>query len=337
MFVGIDIGYSSVKLVYGNGDNHETKVLPIGAAPLRECSRVHGGQAAIGSGQQILIDGEPWVGGIEPRLLESFEAVMDTSYPETTRYRALFYAALATIGATKIDRLITGLPVSHFQDESKREALRQRMQGRHYISEDMAVEVEHVDIVPQPTGAFSAFVVGAAAKRGAAVYTGRESLLVVDPGHYSMDWVIHDGAFKLRSSGSTVKAGELVVRRAAEDLTASEGVTVRSVRLQEAVLAGEESLRIGGREIHFWDALQTAASGVIAENLAAMGGSVRSVLENRGVDIVLVTGGGAALFRQALQKAFPESLVTVVDDSITANARGFFHYAVRLGSQSRAA
>ena len=252
---------------------------------------------------------------------------MDESYPQTDEYRALFYAALCELGATTVDSLVTGLPVSHFMELGVREKLEKLMLGRHYIREDLTVEVKDVRVVPQPAGAYGAYVRDSAFGKEKVKVEPGMSVLVVDSGHYSLDWCIFEGALKLESSGSTSSAGEVVVRRAADKLSQQLGIRVRQARLQEAVLIGARPLVVGGREIEFWPALHDVAGEIVRDNLKALKGSVRSVADIRGVDLVIVGGGGARLFQGALTEAFPESQVVCLRESITSNARGFYHYA----------
>lgn len=336
MLVGVDIGYSAVKIAYGSGKEPAILRLPVGAAPIARCGLRFDGTHALGGGHEVLINDERWVAGIEPHQLEDFVPTMDESYPSTDEYRALYYAALSAIGATKIDCLVTGLPVRQFRDETQRETLRSRLEGRHYIREDLVVEVERVMVIPQPAGAFGAHTLDGSKLDAYAKIRPNETVLVVDPGHYSLDWVVFAGGFKLNSSGSTSSAGEVVLKRAADLLSKEYGVVVRPARVQEAVLNGAQSLRLGDKEMFFWPAMTSAAEEIVNANLRALRGSVRSVSDARGVDLVLITGGGAAVFEKPLRDAFAPARVVMVHNSVAANARGFYVYAGQMLSKAAA-
>lgn len=329
MRIGLDIGYSSVKLVYGTKMSPEVVRLPIGAAPMDQCVVDHNGASATGAGHEVFINNEQWIAGISPVKLEGFNSVMDDDYPTTDQYRALFYAALSEVGATEIDALVTGLPVDHFRDTRVRDSLLKLMKGRHYIRKDLTVDVKNVQIIPQPAGAFGAYTLDAMTGGAEVTLESDMAVLVVDPGHFSLDWVIYNGGFKLGSSGSTSDAGEVVVRKAAAKLTETVGVTVHASKLQDAVLSGAKPLRVGAKLIDFWPAIQDEARAIVRSNLTTLKGSIRSVSRKRGVDVVLVTGGGASLFKDALAEAFPESVVLAMRDPVTANARGFYNFALQ--------
>lgn len=324
MKIGLDIGYSSVKIAFGDGKLPETRRLPVGAGPESKCGMSLTGSTAKGHGHSVTINGVPWVAGVDPGRLSDFVPIMDETYPMSDEYRGLFYAALSEVGVTEIDSLVTGLPVSHYRDEALRNNLIKMMQGRHYVRDDFVVDVKSVLVVPQPAGAFGAFTLDAVSGQAEARFDAGNSVLVVDPGHYSLDWVIYNGGFKMDSSGSTSQAGEVVVKRSAELLSKRHGVRVHPARLQDAVLAGAKPLVIGGQTIDFWQALQEVAGDIVATNLKSLRGSVRSVTDSRGVDLVLLAGGGAALFHGAIKEAFKDSTVASVRDPVMANARGFF-------------
>lgn len=337
--LGLDIGYSSVKVAHGNGQTSSPRLLqlPVGAAPVSRCGVTADGRVAVNGGHRVSIHGEDWVAGIDPAQLSDFVQSMDDSYITTPEYRALFYAALAAVGTPRIDVLVTGLPVSHFQNDATRKSLESLMTGRHYIRKDLVVEVGKVVVAPQPAGAFSAHVIDSL--QGPPRYrvsTGR-SVLVVDPGHYSLDWIIFLESFQLPSSGSNAKSGEVVVREAAKTLSAAHGVRVRPARLQEAVLNNSAKLEIGAHSIDFWPALKSAAAQVVHDSLREIRGSIRAVMDQRGIDIILVAGGGADLFTDALAESFPESVVTRVANPLMANARGFYVYGMQHASAAVAA
>jgi plasmid segregation protein ParM len=51
--------------------------------------------------------------------------------------------------------------------------------------------------------------------------------------------------------------------------------------------------------------------------------------EATNVDLVVVTGGGGALYGHQAADLFPGAEVRLARDPVGANARGFFHYGRR--------
>lgn len=337
MKVGLDIGYSGVKLAYGEHAEPTVLRLPVGAGPVGKCVVSHEGTGKLGVGHEVLINGKPWVAGVDPMILSDFERHMDEDYPASDEYRALYYAALASVPSTRIKTLVTGLPVRQFQSIGQRDALCERLQGRHYVRDDLVVEVEDVVVVPQPAGAFRAHVRQSSQQRPEERVRPEETCLIVDPGHYSLDWVVFAGGFHPASSGSTSSAGQVIVSRAAQLLSERQGMRVPEAKLERAIVAGRRSLRVGAREMPFWSVIEEVAEGIVSTNLKALRGSVRSVNDRYGVDLVLLAGGGAALFEAAIRAQFDGSRVVVTKEPVMANARGFFDYAVSAAAAGKAA
>ena len=326
MRVGLDIGYSGVKIAYGSGKNPAVLNLHVGAAPLDRAAQSLDGGRSLGEGHEVMLDGVAWVAGADPRTIEGFVRCMDASYPTTPEYMALYYAALSAVGATRISTLVTGLPVRQFQIAAERDALRDRLVGRHYIREGLTVEVESVLVVPQPAGAFMAHTLSEGLEAHERLRPD-DTCLIVDPGHYSLDWIAYMGGFQNKSSGSTCQAGQVIIERAAQLLSSQHKVKVSEAKLERAVITRQRTLQVGNVEMNFWPALEAEAADIVEKSMTQVRGSIRAVSDRQGVDLVVLTGGGAGLFEAAIRNAFPDSRVAVVKDSVLANARGFFQIA----------
>ena len=125
-FLGLDIGYSNLKMAMGFKDaKATTKVIPVGAATLDKMPQGTDGRDADDV-LQVLVDGEKWLAGIEPSRLQGWVRVLSENYPSSKQYRALFHAALLLTEQEVIDVLVTGLPVSQFADEALRSDLARR-------------------------------------------------------------------------------------------------------------------------------------------------------------------------------------------------------------------
>ena len=124
-------------------------------------------------------------------------------YVQTPSYWALFLASLLLSGRDKVDCLVTGLPVSQWLDVSKREALAQKLTGRHRATPKREVEVAAVRVVPQPIGGYLDLLWSG--QGGSVLEEGR--VLVIDPGFFSVDWVlVEEGGIRRASSGTSLEA-----------------------------------------------------------------------------------------------------------------------------------
>ena len=328
MKVGLDIGYSSVKVAYGTGGMPETLRLPVGAGPAETCATTLDGKPDFGAGRIVLVNSKEWVAAVEPERLRDYVQIMDPGYPWTDEYRALYYASLDMIDAPVIDHLVTGLPVAQFRDGVSRERLTTQLQGRHYIRPDRCIKVKNVKVVPQPVGAYGSYSLDSARGVVRPKLDMGMSVLIVDSGHYSLDWVLYRLGWQLDSSGSTTTAGDVVIERAAARLGRDLGRPVSKNSMRNAVMRAPAPLKVGGTEVDFWPAINDEAEGIVRKNLNALRGSVRGAAED-GLSLVLVAGGGASLFRDALGRAFDGTPVVAVPDAVHANARGFYVWAGR--------
>src|SRR5574340_407043 len=105
--VGLDIGYSNLKVAFGEeGKEPELVSRPAGAAPSE-----HIGQRimAVGADEplRVLVDGKEYVAGCSHDRLENWARELHKDYTATDSYRALFNAGLLLSGMTEIDRLVT--------------------------------------------------------------------------------------------------------------------------------------------------------------------------------------------------------------------------------------
>lgn len=188
--VGMDIGYSNLKLSFGHkeADEPKTAVLPVGAGPVELLPQSIHAKDNDGS-LRVQINNEKWVAGVEPDRLQGWDRELHSDYPSTDAYKALFYASLLLSEQPVVDMLVTGLPVDQHQDERIRSALTKRLLGTHVITPKRSVEVKEVSVVPQPIGAYVDLVTST--KDEDLVDTINEGrTMIIDPGFFSVDWVL---------------------------------------------------------------------------------------------------------------------------------------------------
>jgi plasmid segregation protein ParM len=148
----IDIGYSNLKLAFGpNGESPQTCLRPAGAAPAdRFGSRFDG--KAQDDFLHVLVDGQEFVAGVSSDRAEMWTRSLHANYTARPSYEALFHAGLLLSEMERIDVLVTGLPVSQYLDEARRNALAEQMRGIHPVTPKRTVSVEKVKVIPQPIG-----------------------------------------------------------------------------------------------------------------------------------------------------------------------------------------
>jgi plasmid segregation protein ParM len=209
--LGIDIGYSNLKLACGDpGGEPRVLLRPAGAAPADRL-----GERIASNGEEdflrVLVNGEPFVAGLSPDRAELWSRELHEDYPSTTSYRALFHAGLLLAELDQIDRVVTGLPVNQYLNRELRERLAGQMRGEHQITPRRKITVSEVKVVPQPVGGFVDYVWGL--PDAAEIEDSR--VLVVDPGFFSVDWVlISNGELRRQSCGTSLEASSVILDEA---------------------------------------------------------------------------------------------------------------------------
>lgn len=324
--LGMDIGYSNLKVAMGYKDQAmETKILPVGAAPITFMPRtVTGGYGTTGGFVQVLVDDEQWVAGVEPERLQGWERELHASYPETKQYRALLYAALALTGKKVIDTLVTGLPVSQFIVPEHRTSLENMIKGKHRISEKIEIEVKNVVVVPQPAGAYMDITSKVDETIEALINEGKT--IVIDPGFFSVDWVaLEEGEIRFEFSGTSLKAMSVLLEKACLLIRNKYGGDLSMEKIEKAIRSGKSEIPLYGEMVNFIPYIDEALIEVSKDALTALKKTLRS--DGLDADVVLLAGGGAESYKAAAKEIFPKSRIVVSDDPVMANARGFWHIA----------
>jgi plasmid segregation protein ParM len=328
--VAVDVGYSNLKIISGQlGSAPTTRIVPAGAGPVSAMPEQLG-RAREDQHVDVLVNGERWVAGVEPSRLQNWERELHPDYPETLAYLALYHAALALAGAEQVDLLVTGLPVSQYQDAARREALRKLLVGAHQVTEDRQVHVKAVDVLAQPAGAYLDMV---ERKKGDELLKHGRTL-VIDPGFFSFDWVlIDDGELRSANSNSSPSAMSLLIEGVDDLIQQDHGTRLGRDEIEKLVRTGAQRVQLFGAPVELARYIASAAERTAKVALTAAKQSLRS--ERRPVDVVLLAGGGAKVYYDAAIKAFPKARVEESDEPALANARGYWAHAeiARSGNQ----
>lgn len=323
--LGLDIGYSNLKIVMGEIDRQPKELLlPAGAGPASKMPTRLSAQEA-GSAIHVMQDGEPWVAGVPVDHLENVERELHTDYPSTRSYRALFHAALLKTGRDHIDRLVTGLPVSQYLDVGRREALVDSLKGVHQITSKREVSIEDVVVLPQPVGAYMHLLSASSAED---IDTLEEGLVIVlDPGYYSFDWVAMQGrSLRKGSSGTSQKAMSRVLEEASRLICQEFGHESASnkEKIENTIRMGRDTVLVFGDRVDIRPFMAEAIKSVAPQAMASFRQAMRE--EDSGADIVLLAGGGGSAYAEAAREVFPRSRIVVPETPVMANAQGFWFY-----------
>ncbi len=325
MQLGFDIGYSNLKLAAMEpGGVLRTQMLPAGAAPLDRLPQRLDGDNDADAGLCVLVDDTLYAAGVPQVQFQKWNRSLHEDYSSTASYRALFHAGLLFLEATEVDMLVTGLPVSQYGDEARRQALETQLTGRHQVTRKRYITIQAVKVVPQPVGAYMDLVFSVEDPELLA----DSRVLVIDPGFFSVDWVvIENGNLHQALSGTSQMATSMILETAQPLIREDHGGNVSLAKLEQAVRTGRTQIVVCGELVTLQHYLDAAVADVVPVAMDAIRQSLRSGDDS--VDIVLIAGGAAALYESHIRASFPRSRIVLPQEPALANVRGFGRLAGR--------
>lgn len=320
MFVlGLDIGYSNVKLAMG--ESAATPIVslsPAGAAPVDRLPESLGKSDDV---LRVMVGDALWAACVNPGKFSLWNRALHQDYSRSDSYRALFHAALLLSERDVVDLVVTGLPVAQWLDRAHRDEISQRLTGCHRITKTREVRVAQVRVIPQPIGGY--LDVLWSGTNGAILEEGR--VLVIDPGFFSVDWVVvEEGDLRKTSSGTSLEAMSVLLEHASRLIAEEHGGKVPVDRLEEALRSGRVQVLLYGQAIEIGPYLRQAAGRVAPVALEALRESIRK--ESGSVDAILLTGGGADFYEPVVKVLFPSNSIIIPERPELANARGFYYF-----------
>ena len=315
--IGLDVGRSAVKVVANvNGVFHRLTFPALVAA-----NKVLSDEQAERKAEvdRVEVDGRIYLTGDTVRLQVGQGGMVGLNHNWTDRpeYRALVASAIkrlrlqAAIGDNPL--VVVGTPAANFQ--ATRDALK--------AATAATVQGGEVKVLMQPAGAYFSHVLSAAGMPvlDALERNGRKrSLGVVEVGHFTTDILLMRENMAVEDAiGSCEGAID-----AAKSLVAKLGAGYIKID----VLAAEEALRTrevlhnGSRDV---GAEVDKAVAELAQKILTTGDALlsRHVAQ---VDGVLLAGGAAPLFAEALKKHWPHTMV--LPEPRHAVAEGFCRFGV---------
>jgi plasmid segregation protein ParM len=255
----------------------------------------------------------------------SFGRYLDNEYANSDPYLALLRGALYYMGVPEIDVLVVGLPINTF--EKNKESLRQRAVGDHKLpnpkagqpgqSETITVTVKSATVLPQPMGAYFDFAIS-------TNQYGRmkeQTNLIIDPGFYTLDWLLCSGNTpNAARSGAHSGGMSAVLAAIGEGVSAKLETPITNLMPIDRALRTGKPPRFHGKEEPL-DQFMPAAKAKIRQFVAVMANKVGSGVD---IDNVILAGGGAQVFLEAIQEKLPRHEIVVLEEPIYANVRGFY-------------
>lgn len=312
----IDVGYSNTKYVTAHTDKEiKCAMFPSLAYP----SYTDPATRTMVERRRtvaIPIDGTFYEVGPEVHLAaDAFRGTqLHDRYLQSPEYMALVRGAIYFMKVPVIDLLVVGLPVALF--DTGRGWLEKALTGTHEVGGGKQVEVRRVLALPQPVGALAHF---------AASYNRQKSIvneqsLIIDPGSRTFDWLLARGMRLVAKTSSSVNRGMSdILKTIAQEISRDIGRPYSDFPAIDLALRTGKPLMIYQKPYDITPILPTARS-VASRAVSSM---LEWINEEYSIQNIIMVGGGAFMFKDAVKAAFPNHKIQVVKDPLFANVKGF--------------
>lgn len=320
MKAGLDLGYDSTKWL---GNNKEG-TFPSEVGPLPREGFSLSGDGSGGIFLELPTPAAVGVAAVEQSYTSN--ARQDREWILGNEWYLLAMAALSELTTAKNAQLdlVTGLPVAFYADKGQ---VIDRLTGFHQIKRQgrhaQGFTIQTVKVIPQPFGSLLDSCLSNTGKVTDKTLAGGR-VGVLDIGGKTTNLLVVNRLSEIvKETDSVNVGGNLAAQQLSTALLAlCPGLSLRKYELAQAIISKTVVYKTATVDIsETVDAiLAPIASQIIAEVTRAWNGAVN-------FSALLVSGGGALLFGDAIRERFPYA--RVVSDPVFANARGFWKLAQR--------
>lgn len=313
----IDVGYGNTKYTRDNAG--ESAMFP-SVAPLASAKRLSDAGGGKRNTVRIEVGDNTYEVGLDALYAQSgvaFGKSMDTNFSTSDIYIALTLAACHYMGMEEIDLLVLGLPVSTW--DNYRHQLADRVRGTHTItSTGRKISVGECKVLPQPLGGFYHHTVS---NNLTDWLMSDTTNLVIDPGYFTLDWLVTHGTMINDDRSGAINNGGVAGALNAMSATIEQkiGNDIGGIHRLDAALLNGKPLRAHGEEIDL-DKYRGVAEHATKDAIGKMVANIGTLAD---IDNVLIVGGGADIFADAIKEKFPKQNVIVGEEAVYANVRGF--------------
>lgn len=325
----IDLGYGSVKLVSPSGSvamfpslvRNAAEIDITGIDLLSSRSNIY----RLDIGGETLVAGP----GLE-HLAGGDTRTVSESYCDSPQHQALYLAALRMMALRTIDVLAVGVPV--LTPASRVDALKERLTGAHRLSEKHVCTVNKVVVLSQGVGAYAHHLHTLALSGELTSLEALPTVLVVDVGHCTTDWVVMRGySVDAAQSGSVAYGGAACLHAVARHVSEVTGSRPPDVWDLERALRHNQRLKVNGQPLE-WTVHLEAATRVAEKGLRAI---MAVVARTSSLDAVVLAGGAHRFYADSIARAFPAHEIIKIADAAFANVRGYASIISRAAANGR--
>jgi len=322
--LGMDIGYGGLKIAAGNGDFKmpvDGQGLWVKRSTAARSGRVNKRLDGSQDGYEVTVNGDAYRTCFDPARVVSTARNLSEDYSTTDEYRALFHTALMLTGRSRIDLLVTGLPMAQFKNDRTVASIEKWMTGSHEVQPGRVVTVMATKVIAQPYGGFMDFLY----RTGDGIEVEDATVVVIDPGTYSVDWSVFVKLAPLGDiNSSSNKASYVMLERVASFIKEDHNAEVSVADIETKVIEGRKTMLAGGRTIDLMPYIDRAAREIVPDVMGQIVPKVRQM--GRTPDRIVLVGGGAVFYEPTIRSLYGDDVVVVPESPVLANARGFYLY-----------
>ncbi len=318
----IDVGFGNTKYVDRSQNGEVSCALFPSLTPITGLSNLTGNIFQRRNTVAIDVKGVRYEIGKDSPIAQGGNPsrVLDPSFSRSDNYIALVRGALYYMGASSIDNLIVGLPVSTYRD--LHEELAKTLTGDHPIPSCVLgagstfVTVHRVRALPQPMGAFFDHVYRA----NRFTDIGQRKHLVIDPGFFTLDWLLCHGVKAIEHRSGAHNGGVSSILRTINDAIGRDLKTqITELTELDNAIRENRNPRYFGNEVD----ISRFKPLIMMKTREAVSALAASVGNSADIDSIILAGGGTQLYKEAVQEKFPHHQIHIAHDPVFANVRGF--------------
>lgn len=328
----IDLGYGNTKFTksFDPKLGYDYQHFP-SFTPKASMSDLSGGIAGTRDTRIVDVDGAKYEVGPDSRIASGTRSkrVLHDDYINQPQYMALTKGALSYMDVPEVDILVVGLPVT-LSFGGKKDALVEMMTGEHELDNGKKITIKRTIAIPQPMGGLFAYMQAAGNDAFEELKSSRN--LIVDVGYFTFDFLYSIGFKPNENRSGDDQSG---MSRILEAVAAQVGKDL-NIDGYDDLDAVDEGLRKGkvkiyGKEVDFTPYI-TIADTVAKDAVSTMKNRVG---DGRDIDQIVLCGGGAPFYLNALKAAYPHHAdgIKILEDSMLSNVKGFQAIADMKASQ----
>ena len=319
----VDVGFGNTKfVVLSQNKSIDCSSFPSIAPQIGRASDLSAGLLGTRNTVKIEVDGVFYEVGPDSRFAQdaNYRRTLDPDFCKTPGYMALLRGALYYMAQPVIDLLVLGLPVQIYT--SHKDDLKARVEGEHAIptssGEMSKVIVREVRVIPQPIGGFLDYTLR---PRGAYQQMRNQMNLIIDPGFFTLDWVVSEGVKMMDSRSGSIEGGmSSVISTIAEQIGKEIRIQIDDHHPIDEALRNGKKPRFFGKEHDITPYIKVAHEKT-RQFVAALANRVGK--QGMDIDNIVIVGGGANFFKPVIQEKFGNHNIEVSESSVFANVRGF--------------